>query len=341
MFDYTYLLSYTQILPSYIIFYPLSSIPVMLLLPLIGNSSAERSAELGLVQSKLRNNRVRYKSQIDLFNSQADEQEKALKARRKEEEDRRVEKESIEAALESQLLAVSHSPPTAIDLNVFPTVNSPTITPPEPLSNRSSRPTTPSVQFSPLTSIIPCSSSSCSSHDLGCSSSDAELSPANSRMGSSSTDDGSSKLLITFGTFPAVRVTPTPRRVAVEGLEYMPSVPRSIPPTSCGIADLSSLTLNQVTNFDSTQIRRNNPLLRPKSMGHILDQQVGRLAPSSSSNIRRVKKEKNVLNVLFSAPLAWRDRSGRLHPLEMLDYGAERLELRCMYCIARTVSDVL
>jgi hypothetical protein len=300
----------------------------MLLLPLIGNSSAERSAELALVQTKLRNNRVRYKSQIDLFNSQADEQEKAQKARRKEEEERRAEKENIEAIIESQLLSVQHMTPDPIDLNVFPTVTSPVITPPEPLSNRSSRPTTPSVQFAPLTSIIPFSSSSCSSHDLGCSSNEAELSPTNSRMGSTSTDEGSSKLLITFGTFPAVRVTPTPRTGAV-GHEYIgPSIPRSIPHTSCGIADLNPLTLNQVPNFDPSQIRKNYSLLRPKSMGHILDQQVGRLAaPSNSSNLRRVKKDKNVLNVLFSAPLAWRDRSNRLHPLEMLDYGAERCVL--------------
>jgi hypothetical protein len=32
----------------------------------------------------------------------------------------------------------------------------------------------------------------------------------------------------------------------------------------------------------------------------------------------------NVLNVFFSSPLAWRDRSNRLHPLETLDYSYER-----------------
>lgn len=299
----------------------------MLLLPLIGNSSAERSAELGLVQSKLRFNRVRYKSQIDLFNSQADEQERAQKARRKEEEERRVEKENIEAILEAQLISVSHLPATnPMDLNIYPTVLSPIVSPPEPVSEPSSRPTTPSVQFSPQASVIPYNSSSCSSHDLGCSSSDADLSPANSRMGSSSTDEGSSKLLITFGTFPAVRVTPNPRSVTVGPVhEYIgPSIPRSIP---CGIADLTTLPTQLVPNFDPSQIRRNNSLLRPKSMGHILDQQLGRLA--APTHVRRVKKEKNVLNVLFSAPLAWRDRSNRLHPLEMLDYGAERWVVHC------------
>ena len=36
------------------------------------------------------------------------------------------------------------------------------------------------------------------------------------------------------------------------------------------------------------------------------------------------RPRKQVLHVLFSAPLAWRDRSSRLHPLEMLDYATER-----------------
>ena len=31
-----------------------------------------------------------------------------------------------------------------------------------------------------------------------------------------------------------------------------------------------------------------------------------------------------MLNVFFSGPLAWRDRSNRLHPLEILDYSTER-----------------
>ena len=57
----------------------------MLLLPLIGNSSAERSGELSLVQSKLRENRVRYKNQIDKFNSQADMQERMQEKKKKEE----------------------------------------------------------------------------------------------------------------------------------------------------------------------------------------------------------------------------------------------------------------
>lgn len=33
---------------------------------------------------------------------------------------------------------------------------------------------------------------------------------------------------------------------------------------------------------------------------------------------------KNVLAVLFSAPLAWKDRARKLHSIEMLDYGKER-----------------
>ena len=67
--------------------------------------------------------------------------------------------------------------------------------------------------------------------------------------------------------------------------------------------------------------RRTSSLLRPKSMGHILEQT--RANTTVSSEIIK-RKPKNVLNVLFAAPLAWRDRSNRLHPLEVLDYGAER-----------------
>ena len=64
-------------------------------------------------------------------------------------------------------------------------------------------------------------------------------------------------------------------------------------------------------------------------MGHILDKQLGGklIQAIPPKEIRKVKKENYVLNVLFSAPLAWRDRSNRLHPLEMLDYGAERFVL--------------
>ena len=43
----------------------------------------------------------------------------------------------------------------------------------------------------------------------------------------------------------------------------------------------------------------------------------------AASTTRQVRR-KQVLHVLFSAPLAWRDRSSRLHPLEMLDYATER-----------------
>jgi hypothetical protein len=32
----------------------------------------------------------------------------------------------------------------------------------------------------------------------------------------------------------------------------------------------------------------------------------------------------NILYVFFSAPLAWRDKFNKLHPLDILDYGAER-----------------
>ena len=46
-------------------------------------------------------------------------------------------------------------------------------------------------------------------------------------------------------------------------------------------------------------------------------------AVAASSTTRQVRR-KQVLHVLFSAPLAWRDRSSRLHPLEMLDYATER-----------------
>ena len=35
-------------------------------------------------------------------------------------------------------------------------------------------------------------------------------------------------------------------------------------------------------------------------------------------------RERPTLQIFFSAPLAWKDRSGQLHPIEMLDYGGER-----------------
>jgi hypothetical protein len=52
---------------------------------------------------------------------------------------------------------------------------------------------------------------------------------------------------------------------------------------------------------------------------------------SSSENASSVSlpslSTSNSLHILFSAPLAWRDHAGKIHPVEMLDYSSEREEI--------------
>lgn len=396
-----------------LLFHP--SHPVLLLLPLIGNGSAERSAELPLVQHKLRENRVRYKALIDLFNKQADDQERLQKVRRKRDAEKRAELErelememerereleeererereldaDSEMLTEKRIENLEGSEVESViqtedvlsdnltDFSDWPTVLSPIRTPPEydsdgsarmspPVPNSvpslspvmSSRPlSTQSVQFSPLTSIIPPMSLDWTADDGSFTTSPGSPNLGNGdsapvALGSQSSEE-SANMLITFGTFPAVSISssPAPRTPSSDGGLIAPSPFKSVPPStllplplplslppllplltipSCGIADVQSPPgLNSTLTYtEPSHIRRASSLLmRPKSMGHILDQQLNaRLMQATSptvGSLRRVKKEKNVLNVLFSAPLAWRDRSNRLHPLEMLDYGAER-----------------
>jgi hypothetical protein len=299
---------------------------------LIGNSSAERSSELSLVQNKLRENRVRYKAQIDLFNSQADEQEKSQKVRRRVEE-RRL---AAQAALDDDTKDAS-SPqrePSPIDINITQSsvVLSPLHRPPELVLVKG-----PSVQFAPAPSTI----TSTSPPGWGSNSEDEEhtdegaghtLTPEDTGL----SDEDATKEPRTFGMFVAIKEPSIVRTASAQNEQTVAlSSPRAAPlpvsltlPASLpnGIADFTTQSPGPF-NIDPSPIRRTIPLLRPKSMGHILDKQLGGklIQTISPKEIRKVKKENYVLNVLFSAPLAWRDRSNRLHPLEMLDYGAERL----------------
>ena len=228
------------------------SSPVLLLLPLIGNGSAERSAELPLVQNKLRENRVRYKALIDQFNRQADDQERVQKIRRKRDAEKRAELEreleverereeereremdvdqetesekekEIENLLisevESVIVAEDMVSDNLTDFSDWPTVLSPIRTPPDYDSDGSVRLSPPvpdsapssgpglrplsiqSVQFSPLTSIIPPTSLEWAGDDgtfpasPGSPNLSGESVPVS--LGSHSSDEGSANMLIT------------------------------------------------------------------------------------------------------------------------------------------------
>jgi hypothetical protein len=273
---------------------------------------------------------VRYKAQIDLFNSQADEQEKSQKVRRRVEE-RRL---AAQAALDDDTKDASSPPrepsPTDINITQSSVVLSPLHRPPELVLVKG-----PSVQFA----LAPSTITSTSPPEWGSNSEDEEhndegaghtLTPEDTGV----SDEDATKEPGTFGKFIAIKepsivrtaLTQNEQTVALSSPKAAPlpvslTLPASLPN---GIADF---TTQSPGSFNiELPIRRTSSLLRPKSMGHILDKQLGgKLIQSiSPKEIRKVKKENYVLNVLFSAPLAWRDRSNRLHPLEMLDYGAER-----------------
>jgi hypothetical protein len=55
------------------------------------------------------------------------------------------------------------------------------------------------------------------------------------------------------------------------------------------------------------------------------------VASTDTNAYSTVSTVPDVLNVLFSAPLAWRDKSNRLHPLERLDYASERDALSAVF----------
>ena len=325
-----------DVILRHLISYNLSSYchTVLLLLPLIGNSSAERSSELSLVQNKLRENRVRYKAQIDLFNSQADEQEKSQKVRRRVEERRLAAQAALDDDTKEPSSPQREPSPTDINIIQSSVVVSPLHRPPELVLVKG-----PSVQFK----LAPSTITSTSPPGWGSNSEDEEhtdegaghtLTPEDTGV----SDEDAAKEPGTFGKFRAIKEpsivhtarTQNEQTVALSSPRAAPlpvslTLPASLPN---GIADFTTQSPGSF-NIEPSQIRRTISLSRPKSMGHILDkQQGGKLIQTiSPKEIRKVKKENYVLNVLFSAPLAWRDRSGRSHPLEMLDYGAERCVL--------------
>lgn len=304
-----------------------------MLLPLIGNSSAERSAELSLVQNKLRENRVRYKAQIDLFNSQADEQEKNQKLRRRVEERRLAAQAALDDDPKESSSPTREPSPSDNDPSKSSTVPSP-LHPPDLVLTKGL-----SVQFAVAASTIP----SNSPPEWGSNSEDEEHAEEGMRNvllpdDVEASDEDLSKESVTFGKFIAIKETSIVRTARSQNEQTVAlSSPRTMPlPASLtlpatlpnGIADFTTPSPGSF-NIELSQIRRTSSLLRPKSMGHILDKQLGGklIQAIPPKEIRKVKKENYVLNVLFSAPLAWRDRSNRLHPLEMLDYGAERFVL--------------
>ena len=283
------------------------------------------------MQNKLRENRVRYKAQIDLFNSQADEQEKSQKVRRRVEERRLAAQAALDDDTKEPSSPQREPSPTDINITQSSVVPSPLHRPPELVLVKG-----PSVQFA----LAPPTITSTSPPGWGSNSEDEEhtdegagrtLTPEDTGVSDATEDPG------TFGKFIAIKepsivrtaLTQNEQTVALSSPRAAPlpvslTLPASLPN---GIADFTTESPGSF-NIEPSQTRRTNPpLIRPKSMGHILDKQLGGklIQTISPKEIRKVKKENYVLNVLFSAPLAWRDRSGRSHPLEMLDYGAERL----------------
>jgi hypothetical protein len=66
------------------------------------------------------------------------------------------------------------------------------------------------------------------------------------------------------------------------------------------------------------------PLQAPAPVTRVLSADKDKLSLLQLQSTDNQPQNQNVLNVFFSAPLAWRDRSNRLHPLDALDYTSER-----------------
>ena len=334
---------------------------MLLLLPLIGNSSAERSGELSLVQSKLRENRVRYKAQIDLFNSQADEQERrhckkkhgASSESTTAEDIKNIERESTNDDDELKedpdvqgIVPLSLKPPFSPSIRTYDKTKGEKQV----------------IHFATtLSAIIPSSSSSSSSSSIiedmleseNDPNADADADavgfidvekdkesisavPNGSSSNSSNSSNYSSDTENSSESWSKVKFDIPPNFI-IRPLKSGIKEKKIVDPlnnmiiTSPSISSISNSEVTETTEMrglDSVvPIKRTSSLMRPKSMGHIVDK---RLATTSLVTVidkekeRKQRKEKNVLNVFFAAPLAWRDRSNRLHPLEVLDYGAER-----------------
>ena len=274
---------------------------------------------------------MRYKSQIDLFNSQADEQER----RHGKEKDSIMKSTDAEAAIITEtdlptddfeekedpelLVAIALKPPMAPSSRTsdkvkekqaihFATILSAVIPSTSPTLDHSLESNQQGLVTQENIPSLPCSSSS--SGNSSNYSSDTENSTGSwSKL----------KFDLTSNSTRQTQLLTSKVSDAVDGICNMSNDPPT-PPVG-GTVRFEDLA---VKFFDTeAPTRRTSSLMRPKSMGHILDKRLASLTPVMGSEIRQ-RKNKNVLNVLFAAPLAWRDRSNRLHPLEVLDYGAER-----------------
>ena len=308
-----------------------NDITVLLLLPLIGNSSAERSVELSLVQSKLRENRVRYKAQIDLFNSQADEQER----RHGKEKDGVTKAALAEAAIIAEMnlptddFEEKEDPELLVELAVKPPI-APSFRAVDKIKERQV------IHFATiLSAVIPPNSSnvdqtvetnqqgSVNQENIPSVPCSISSSSNSSNYSSDTENSGGSwsklKFNITSNSTRQTQLSTSTESDVVDEICSMTNDPPT--PSVGGTVRFEELAIK---TFDSAaSIRRTSSLMRPKSMGHILDKRLASLTPVLGSEIKQ-RKNRNILNVLFAAPLAWRDRSNRLHPLEVLDYGAER-----------------
>lgn len=122
-----------------------------------------------------------------------------------------------------------------------------------------------------------------------------------------------------FRADAVAELDPSGRRA---GVPDSPSSESSSPPIVVAIA-LSQSNSDLALHLPTATVEVENTSMPSVTTPEVIPVAVS-AAESALDKRALALQSSNVLNVFFSAPLAWRDRANKLHPLEMLDYASER-----------------